>query len=30
VTFPFLIFFAEFFQMWPLQKAQRGTSAAAN
>ena len=22
VTFPFLIFFAEFFKMWPLQKAK--------
>jgi hypothetical protein len=22
VTFPFLIFFAEFFQMWPLKRAE--------
>jgi hypothetical protein len=22
ITFPFLIFFAEFFKMWPLQKAK--------
>jgi len=22
ITFPFLIFFAEFFKMWPLQKSK--------
>jgi hypothetical protein len=30
VTFPFLIYYAEFFQMWPLQKAQRAQAAAAD
>ncbi len=30
VTFPFLIFYAEFFQMWPLQKVERAQSAAAD
>lgn len=30
VTFPFLIYYAEFFQMWPLQKVQQARSAAAD
>ena len=30
VTFPFLIFFAEFFQMWPLRRAEKATAAAAD
>ena len=30
VTFPFLIFYAEFFQMWPLQKAAKSQAAAAD
>lgn len=28
VTFPFLIFYAEFFKMWPLIGAERGTTKA--
>jgi hypothetical protein len=28
VTFPFLIFYAEFFRMWPLHKEPQGTIAA--
>lgn len=30
VTFPFLIFFAEFFQMWPLRRADKAGAAAAD
>lgn len=30
VTFPFLIYFAEFFQMWPLRKGQQTQAAAAD
>ena len=30
VTFPFLIFYAEFFQMWPLRRAEKATGAAAD
>ena len=29
VTFPFLIFFAEFFKMWPLQTAEQRKAAPA-
>jgi hypothetical protein len=29
VTFPFLIFFAEFFKMWPLQTAEKPTAMPA-
>jgi hypothetical protein len=29
VTFPFLIFYAEFFQFWPLRKAEQASSASA-
>ncbi|HLK48914.1 MAG TPA: hypothetical protein VKT49_12305 [Bryobacteraceae bacterium] len=30
VTFPFLIYYAEFFQMWPLRKTDKTQSAAAD
>lgn len=30
VTFPFLIFYAEFFQMWPLHKVEKANAAAAD
>ena len=30
VTFPFLIFFAEFFEMWPLRRAEKARAAAAD
>jgi len=30
VTFPFLIYYAEFFQMWPLQRVEQTRSAAAD
>jgi hypothetical protein len=29
VTFPFLIFYAEFFKMWPLMKTEEKSKAAA-
>lgn len=29
VTFPFLIYYAEFFQMWPLRKAEQAHAVAA-
>jgi len=30
VTFPFLIYYAEFFQMWPLRKEEQSAAAAAD
>jgi cation transporter-like permease len=30
VTFPFLIYYAEFFQMWPLRRDTGARSAAAD
>jgi hypothetical protein len=30
VTFPFLIYYAEFFQMWPLRKVQEARAAGAD
>ena len=30
VTFPFLIYYAEFFQMWPLRSAEKARPAAAD
>lgn len=30
VTFPFLIYYAEFFQMWPLRQAEKARPAAAD
>jgi hypothetical protein len=30
VTFPFLIYYAEFFQMWPLRGVEQAQRAAAD